>query len=67
MATISPPKKPKHKKYPKKPKATAPTATWDRYFQKCKAIDKENKDAENAWKKENAKRKSIEKGLNGLK
>jgi hypothetical protein len=67
MATISPLKKPKLKKHPKAPKAKAATAVWDRYYLKCKEIDKENKAAEAAWKKEGQKRSSIAKGLNGLK
>ncbi len=48
MATI---KKPKLKSYPKKPKASASIASFENYLDKCKAIDKENKDKLDSYDK----------------
>jgi len=45
------PRKPKMLKYPKKPKQSASFATWERYWDKVKEIDKENQKRMNEYHK----------------
>ena len=45
------PKKPKLKSLPKRPKASAPLSVWERYEDKCKEVQKENRERMNAYKK----------------
>jgi hypothetical protein len=52
----------KLKKYPKKPKASASLATKERYLDKCKSIDAENK----VKFKDQEKSKSLDKKIAGL-
>lgn len=51
MPTFKLPRKPKLLKYPKKPRATASTAVLDRYLDRVKAIDHENKDRMSRYEK----------------
>lgn len=50
-------------KYPKKPKQTASVATFVKYLERCKEIDKENAKR----KAQNAKYETLKKRVAGIK
>lgn len=61
MATRKMPRKPKFARYPKKPKASASLATLERYFQKVRDVDADNKKRQSEYEHELKQREADKK------